>query len=721
MQPLHFIWCGKMPADTSLAVDNVATMAKLDGTEVHYWVNVDLVGPMTRAMAHARVAAAIKIQDIATLEVQAGNANKVVNQATARAALDLVDWMLTQGLHSMAKDLISLLVLGLHGGLYLDTTTQLLHPNDEPGAGGVSLRSALTNPPARMRIPTVYQDAAAPWLQTKQWVPEVPTVGAVLEYMQADDGVEVRQYRLPEIDVWAMYVPAPTNGRSDAESAMFATAINNFLTRMTAFRSATEGDFGPLLALPHGNIEVDQIQARVHLLRDVIRRENMDPLALGDFKGFVGAQISGSLYEALLATGLVNGADPVANDQVQLPNPTWGSQALPSVNPGNRTYELREFGIAKVYRNSWIPATPRLHIGGPIAALNIARVEELKSGAVYELHGTDRSRLAIKIEPSRQDRDAAANRQLVQRTAMVMHAADTPVEIEIMADAEATGILQFARDGADPNQPGGCGHGPCDCSKLRAVMEAAAPAWTWTKMSWCIDLVDLGQAFAQRTDPNEPSRDAVRRFAAALNADGGFERVGRIIAADAFNANSDRFVFSDRGTVVDIRNKPVRLRRLLNIGNVMIARDVTGHDRPIGLDPYDPWSNEGDWSLSFDDLRGENNGVWEWSGLILQDTARPMREQMAADCAHDIDTLLGPHHHAFGRLRGKANVSRIDARAADRIVVGIEQGAVDIRAALKRVWGDEHLPVGLKDRLNGLHWLRSADYAKYKKKVKPKG
>ena len=328
-----------------------------------------------------------------------------------------------------------------------------------------------------------------------------------------------------------------------------------------------------------------------------------------------------------------------------------------------------------------------LDINQPIDADSIFRVTQLgKPHPVYLLEGwTHGTGVVVKIESMSTTKNVKSN-------AMIMRAA-SPGAITIpLKPAEVQSVVAWCK--ANPDSEDG----------RDLALRLPLPG-TWIKMKIAQNLIDLADAANKARGGDKAD---VRKIAKALNAPGGLEALGGIIAADAFNSNNDRFVFDGGGGCLWPPTPPqTRLKCLLNVGNVFVASSETGKMKPVGLDTWDPGSSHKNLREKLDE-----SGT-QWPGRMLADSEKTARLNFAALVEEDMDTVLGPRNRKNLLAKAFFGTARLGSDADQRIARGIEEGAKKIRAWLKTKYGPgtgKRLPVGLATRLAVLKWLSSKDF-----------
>jgi hypothetical protein len=317
-----------------------------------------------------------------------------------------------------------------------------------------------------------------------------------------------------------------------------------------------------------------------------------------------------------------------------------------------------------------------------IIELDIHYINALAPGhPVYLLVGWASDSVVIKLESK------ATYTDLV-RNARVMGAVDPEARSYPLSASEIQELQNWASN-----------------PLAQATKESAALANTlmadllrpgqWTKTAAVQGLIDLGGA-AEAASKDGDKTD-IRKIAEALNAQGGLEKLGEVLAADLFNGNTDRFDYSPH--TPNGRNwNGKQLNYLVNVGNVFVAVNPRG-GAPVGLDSFDPNSMFRDWSTPLAAAEA-NNVSGPWAGRILASGRAQERLTFATGCVEDIETVLGPRN----RKIPWATKARLVPTAATRVVFGIEQGAQKIQAKLANSYRGRAKPVGLTDRAAALGW-----------------
>lgn len=242
------------------------------------------------------------------------------------------------------------------------------------------------------------------------------------------------------------------------------------------------------------------------------------------------------------------------------------------------------------------------------------------------------------------------------------------------------------------------GQGPaCDDVRRLKAMCDAAPVGAIIKIATHEGIPDLSMV-----PKGAAGKSALRHIAEALNAPGGFERLGRIVAADMYHHNTDRFHFGgllacQQDTATNERTGG-KFRILVHPGNVVVAIMARGRET-LGLDPVDPASPFKDLQRPLAALESDSiaRGGSPWWGRLLKDDAGDLRQAAARYIVEDIEAALVPRSRRMIFLSARP---RLDADGHRRLLAGLEEA----RLALLQKARDRHCaigtadPVGLADR-----------------------
>lgn len=247
---------------------------------------------------------------------------------------------------------------------------------------------------------------------------------------------------------------------------------------------------------------------------------------------------------------------------------------------------------------------------------------------------------------------------------------------------------------------------PADLASLKAALNAPG---VWFKMEEVKELTNLKKAALELQ--NNADKGPIRKFAAALNAKGGLESLGEVVAIDLYNHNSDRFTPRleqmlppryDQATKYGGKQPEFGGKTflvLVNVANVMVGVDG-GSKKAVALDSFDPFSGGfSDVAQTIEQLERTGGGCW--FGRMLTAQTHSLRELYAQDIVHDLEDLWGPRN----RKILFAKTTRLDSKAARRIVNGMEAAIPKIKQkleALMRKYGST-APAGLQSRYNILN------------------
>jgi hypothetical protein len=276
----------------------------------------------------------------------------------------------------------------------------------------------------------------------------------------------------------------------------------------------------------------------------------------------------------------------------------------------------------------------------------IESFENLHAGhPVFLIAGYDGSHLVIKKE-------STLDQQNVRRNQLAMQLASPQARSVILSLNEVTALHTAVADARSwaiilqrPLSP-----------DVGVLDQYLANPGTWFKMKEAKGLMNLGGA-VQRLQTGDKS--GVRAMAKALNGSGGLEALGKIVGADMFNNNGDRFTWKGGG-FVEVGTERIDVKALVNVGNVMGAMSGSKLTM-IGLDSWDPLGvDQADMNQQISpDL---------WLGVILAEPKASARLEFAKLIADDLNLLLGPRDRRFEFLQQ----TRLNPDAPKRIVKGME-------------------------------------------------
>lgn len=323
-----------------------------------------------------------------------------------------------------------------------------------------------------------------------------------------------------------------------------------------------------------------------------------------------------------------------------------------------------------------------LNVNGQIMAEDIFAVTKLDPHRpVYLLVGAV-EKIVVKRDNTPQVNDP---RNMVHALRN-MRAVDRTMATRPLTPIELREIARFIEGEKGDEHPFGGG----EYTDLQEFEKDLRPAGgvSWVKTSFFEGLINLEGAAAKARE--QGNKSGVRAIAAALTAPGGLEKLGAILAIDAFNGNDDRFDFS---------NQPVvnpGLHRLTNPGNVAVCLQ---HNvmRPVGMDAYAG-------AAEFRSLDKAGQPPREWSGYRLKDDQRGWRQRFCEEVAADIETTLGPRN----RKLLFAATNRLPKNAGQRLAAGMDQGIAKLKATLQTIRDPRQAPPGLIGRMVALGWARPA-------------
>src|SRR5262245_48534959 len=303
---------------------------------------------------------------------------------------------------------------------------------------------------------------------------------------------------------------------------------------------------------------------------------------------------------------------------------------------------------------------------------------------VYVLHGVNLTRLVIKQEMTLMAL-RSGQKEAMRANLNLMHAVDADAHIVLLNANELQEVRAFVQhEQVVANAVGGA-----LSPVLQNLSSALGGGGKWVKMDFkrMRNLEDAGD------DRVAGNKAGVRYFAAALNATGGLEKLGEVLAADLFNDNQDRFSV-EGGTAFNHTN----LQYLVNVGNVLLSSG-----KPSGLDSWDPGGLTRQTRLRLANLDPTN----KWGGRLLSAAGSVTvngnvitRDAFATGVIADLEVVLGPRKRKIPALM---RTHRLEKHAKTRLLTGLTNGSAKIHGHLKGI-GFNQLPVLIQDKVTALGW-----------------
>jgi hypothetical protein len=328
-------------------------------------------------------------------------------------------------------------------------------------------------------------------------------------------------------------------------------------------------------------------------------------------------------------------------------------------------------------------ATMTLSVKDPILPIDIADIHLLKNGKIIFLTGHEGERLVLKTELG----TSAGN---VKNAKAVMKAIDPSIKTKIVTQEEIDLLLDWAKQviaiensfanlPQDEKNKKGPGLNPLRKEALQSLIDALTE-WhnsmkntdnindamnPLIKINY-VDVKDIKDEVEKRLNEEKKDKSGVRAFVRALNGPGGFETLGKIIAADLVNDNDDRFAVNG-GSDVNIGGRSFSFKALVNPGNVFLNISNNGAKSISGLDFIAPGR------MSNKDI----NAPLPIDHPIHHLTTKELRAKLATNVVADLELIVNPK-------RGRFSFNKLDSNAAKRLQAGMIEGAQLIAAEFDR-------------------------------------
>jgi hypothetical protein len=198
--------------------------------------------------------------------------------------------------------------------------------------------------------------------------------------------------------------------------------------------------------------------------------------------------------------------------------------------------------------------------------------------------------------------------------------------------------------------------------------------------------------------PTVRDKGKVRQLAEVFKQPGTLEKLGAILAVDAFNGNQDRVNFEDGVQVKSWHGQP--MRRMQNVGNFFVGEGGGGRLTVLGLDVFDPSNQFKDFDTFVE------TDFDPFPGRIHRPDAAGRRKVLAQEVAQDLETVLGPRNRKFGFLKQ----TRLPGNAASRIEKGFDDAAKAILSYLKQKYANGGIPIAISRRIEACGWMSRTNF-----------
>jgi hypothetical protein len=343
-----------------------------------------------------------------------------------------------------------------------------------------------------------------------------------------------------------------------------------------------------------------------------------------------------------------------------------------------------------------------LSVDSPIRNAEIYSFKELKPGKVFLLNGHQGDQLVVKNEYT-----GVGGMAPVKPSNTVMKVVDPRVKMKVLENGEVEALRSYATElkTALSSLRGAAKRGPnVDIDKavngLWTAISQAGPG-IWMKMSMQ-QVQDLDHAVINALEVNSAS--ALDPFITALTNKGGLEKLGEIVAADAFIGNTDRFeTFRTETRQMSFpaggKMYPFQFRALGNVGNVFIALDEAGNYTPFPLDFFDP---NGPFQR-FERLEATEANRGAWPGRVL--VTRELRLNYARNIVADLENLLSLGRPAM--ILNRFEWTKLGRDASERMEKGMADATERIQARMQEKMAGKvaYFPDALMDRCRVLSGL----------------
>lgn len=333
-----------------------------------------------------------------------------------------------------------------------------------------------------------------------------------------------------------------------------------------------------------------------------------------------------------------------------------------------------------------------LSLYAPLNEVEIVDVQVLRPGTVFLLVGQQDEKLVIKVESGNMGaatlKHAKVAIKAVDASGGGKVKALTTAEIQALDDW--CEFIKKVTNDFNENKLNAFGMHPGAANLMDTLKSYKRSLWYKMPMA---DLTDAEKMIAQRlgTGTGTPDKTVMTLFAEGLNAVGGIEQIGRIIAADMYNSNQDRFN-PIAGSKKIFGNKTLHFKAITNPGNVfVIGKDTQQRISFSGHDFIDPNSGYKDYSNSLGDIKEAYNQQWLGEHLC----SKSLRKKFVKNVVGDLETIITPNKNFFSPF------SKLSSKAGKRLETGMLDGMRLIVTAVSAKYNKGgQWPPGVKNRFD---------------------
>jgi hypothetical protein len=331
-----------------------------------------------------------------------------------------------------------------------------------------------------------------------------------------------------------------------------------------------------------------------------------------------------------------------------------------------------------------------LSMTNPLMASDIESIHQLKQGIVYDVKGFTNDRIVIKMEPQNSP-------ESFKEHGKIINLFDPSSKAKALTQSERLELKRYCDRIVETENfyKSIGGYTASDHAKACQYISedlASLRNYTFLKMQFQ-NVIDIGAAAKLYYEKGD--KGLLNKIFGALSDVGGLERLGAMIASDAFNGNFDRFFWEGPDVSVKIGPFHILFKALLNPGNVMISLGKNSSTIAM-LDYVDPSSQFRDFNVPLAQCEKNQRLKWPVKHLLVQKD----RLSFAKKVIDDLESLANPGKRFFsmGNKLGKGG--------ADRLAFGLYAALNEISLAVKPRTLSPQCPIGLKERYNGLSNLK---------------
>lgn len=319
--------------------------------------------------------------------------------------------------------------------------------------------------------------------------------------------------------------------------------------------------------------------------------------------------------------------------------------------------------------------------------MDIEDVQVLRSATVYKLSGFAGESIVIKCEPVNVAASSLKHAKVAMK-AVDRRGAGNVKELSTSERQALKDYVEFMKrvtQDFSENKVANfaAGRGTQDLGNV-----VSSPLWYKMPL---VDMTDADKMLLDRlgVESGVANKGVMSQFCDGLKAPGGLEQIGKIVAADMYISNADRFSPLE-GSKRQYGKKELKFKCVMNIGNIFVIGKKTQQRIAFsGHDFIDPNSQYRNFDMSLQEVKEYADA--DWLGKHVCDGK--LRKTFAKHIVSDLEIILTPNRKASSPFR------KLGKDAVKRVERGMLAGMGDIVREVDRKYANNPpMPKGVQGR-----------------------